>query len=88
MPARSLTVAGRAWRVFPSGRVTQYDHDEFALMFVSETNGKREVRVTRYSPAGVRSRERSFADLSDAELTRLLETSQPSDTSPEAGYSR
>ena len=88
MPARSLTVAGRAWRVFPSGRVTQYDRDEFALMFVSETNGKREVRVTRYSPAGVRSRERSFADLSDAELTRLLETSQPSDTSPEAGYSQ
>lgn len=88
MPARSLTVAGRAWRVFPSGRVTQYDRDEFALMFVSEANGKREVRVTRYSPAGVRSRERSFADLSDAELTRLLETSQPSDTSPEAGYSR
>lgn len=88
MPARSLTVAGRAWRVFPSGRVTQYDRDEFALMFVSEATGKREVRVTRYSPAGVRSRERSFADLSDAELTRLLETSQPSDTSPEAGYSR
>ena len=88
MPARSLTVGGRAWRVFPSGRVTQYDRDEFALMFVSEANGKREVRVTRYSPAGVRSRERSFADLSDAELTRLLETSQPSDTSPEAGYSR
>jgi hypothetical protein len=88
MPARSLTVGGRAWRVFPSGRVTQYDRDEFALMFVSEANGTREVRVTRYSPAGVRSRERSFADLSDAELTRLLETSQPSDTSPEAGYSR
>lgn len=88
MPARSLTVAGRAWRVFPSGRVTQYDRDEFALMFVSEANGTREVRVTRYSPAGDRSRERSFADLSEAELTRLLETSQPSDTSPEAGYSR
>jgi hypothetical protein len=74
--------------VFPSGRVTQYERDEFALLFVSEADGKREVRVTRYSPVGVRSRERSFADLSEAELTRLLELSQPGDTSPEAGYIR
>lgn len=88
MPSRSLTVGGRAWRVFPSGRVTQYDRDEFALMFVADAPGTREVRVTRYSPAGVRSRERSFAELTDAELARLFETSQPSDTSPEAGYTR
>ena len=88
MPARSLTVAGRSWRVYPSGRVTQYDRDEFALMFVSEGNGRREVRVTRYSPMGVRSRERSLAEMTDAELARLFELSQPGDTSPEAGYSR
>jgi hypothetical protein len=88
MPARSFSAAGRTWQVFPSGRVTQYEHDEFALLFVSEAGGKREVRVTRYSPLGVRSRERSFADLSEAELTRLLELSQPGDTSPEAGYIR
>ena len=31
MPTRSLTVDGRAWRVFPAGHVTQYDHDEFAV---------------------------------------------------------
>ena len=86
MPTRSLKVAGRTWRVFPSGRVTQYDRDEFALVFVTEAEGRREVRVTRYSPAGVRSRERSLADLSEADLTRLLAESQPGETSPEADY--
>jgi hypothetical protein len=86
MPTRLLNAAGRTWRVFPSGRVTQYDRDEFALIFVTETAEKREVRVTRYSPAGVRSRERSLAELSDADLGRLFQESQPGETSPEAGY--
>jgi hypothetical protein len=86
MPARQVAIAGKSWRVFPSGRVTQYDRDEFALLFVSEDRGRREVRVTRYSPVGARSREQSLAELSDAELTRLFEASQPSDTSPEVGY--
>lgn len=86
MPTRTLNVGGRAWRVFPSGRVTQYDRDEFAVLFVSDTGGKREVRVTRYSPVGARSRERSLAEMSDADLTRLFESSQPGETSPEAGY--
>jgi hypothetical protein len=86
MPTRMLNAAGRTWRVFPSGRVTQYDRDEFALLFVSESPDKREVRVTRYSPQGVRSREQSLAELQDADLIRLFEQSQPSDTSPEAGY--
>ena len=86
MPTRSVTIAGRAWNVFPSGRVTQYDRDEFGLLFVSEGAGKREVRVTRYSPVGVRSRERSLAEMSEAELARLFEFSQPSETSPEADY--
>ena len=88
MPSRSVTVAGRAWKVYPSGRVTQYDRDEFALVFVSDGSGSREVRVTRYSPLGVRSRERSLAEMSDAELARLLDLSQPGDTSPENGYTR
>jgi hypothetical protein len=86
MPTRLLNAAGRTWRVFPSGRVTQYDRDEFALIFVTETAEKREVRVTRYSPQGVRSRELSLAEMQDADLARLFELSQPSDTSPEAGY--
>jgi hypothetical protein len=86
MPTRLLNAGGRTWRVFPSGRVTQYDRDEFALMFVTESAEKREVRVTRYSPQGVRSREQSLAEMQDADLARLFELSQPSDTSPEAGY--
>jgi len=81
-----LKIGGRDWRVFPSGRVTQYDRDEFGLLFVTDAGGRREVRVTRYSPVGTRSRERSFAEMSDAELARLFETSQPGDTSPEADY--
>jgi hypothetical protein len=86
MPTRSITLAGRSWRVMPSGRVTQYDRDEFALLFISGTGVDREVRVTRYSPQGTRSREQSLVEMPDAELARLFEQSQPSDTSPEAGY--
>jgi len=87
MPSRAITVDGKRWLVFPSGRVTQYDQDEFGLIFVSGTGGNREVRVTRYSPVGDRSRERSLVEMSDADLARLLGFSQPSDTSPEANYS-
>ena len=83
--ARSRST-GRSWQVIPSGYVTQYDHDEFGLMFIRGTGPDREVRVTRYSPHGARSREQSLAELTDADLARLFEQSQPSDTSPEAGY--
>jgi hypothetical protein len=86
MPTRILSVDGRPWRVFPSGYVTQYEHDEFGLIFVHGTGEGREVRVTRYSPLGARSRERSLAELSDEQLRALFEQSQPSFTSPEAGY--
>jgi hypothetical protein len=57
-------------------------------MFISGTGENREVRVTRYSPQGVRSREQSLAEMPDAELIRLLRESQPSFTSPEAGYTK
>ena len=86
MPTRTVNINGRSWDVFPSGRVTQYDRDEFGLLFVTEDAGKREVRVTRYSPVGVRSRERSLAEMSDTDIARLFEFSQPSETSPEADY--
>lgn len=86
MPTRKVNLGGREWRVFPSGRVTQYDRDEFALVFVHDGGSKREVRVTRYSPVGIRSRERSLAELPDTEIARLFEQSQPSATSPEADY--
>ena len=86
MPTRSLAADGKTWLVFPSGRVTQYDRDEFGLIFVSGTGADREVRVTRYSPVGSRSRESSLVELTDADLQRLFGYSQPSDTSPEADY--
>lgn len=86
MPTRSLAADGKTWLVFPSGRVTQYDRDEFGLIFVSGTGAGREVRVTRYSPIGNRSRESSLVELTDADLQRLFGYSQPSDTSPETDY--
>lgn len=88
MSVRSITVDGKTWQVSPSGLVTQYDRDEFGLMFVHEAGGRgqREVRVTRYSPRGARSRAQSFFELTDDDLSRLMRQSQPSFTSPEAGY--
>ena len=86
MPIRSITQAGRTWSVLPSGRVTQYDRDEFALLFTSGSGDDREVRVTRYSPQGTRSREQALAELTDTDLARLFEQSQSSEMSPEAGY--
>jgi hypothetical protein len=87
MPTRSITVDGQSWLVFPSGRITQNERDEFGLVFVSGTGPSRKVRVTRYSPLGSRSRERSLVELSEVDLQRLFGFSQPSDTSPEANYS-
>ena len=86
MPSRPLTIDGAEWRVYPSGFVTQYDRDEFGLLFIRGTGGGRELRTTRYSPAGAKSREQSLAELTDTQLTILFAESQPSATSPEAGY--
>ncbi|MEO8580010.1 MAG: hypothetical protein ABI469_07165 [Gemmatimonadales bacterium] len=88
MPARSLQVDGRKWEVSPSGYITQYTQDEYALMFSTGSGKAREVRVTRYSPQGTRSREQAFAELTDEKLRELFEQSQPSFTSPEAGYAK
>lgn len=88
MPARSLQVDGQSWSVSPSGYITQYTQDEYALMFTRVAGADREVRVSRYSPQGTRSREQAFAELSDAQLKELFEQSQPSFTSPEAGYEK
>jgi hypothetical protein len=86
MPTRTISIDGKAWRVFPSGYITQYEHDEFGLLFVAGTGDAREVRVTRYSPHGTRSREQALAELPDEEVRRLFAQSQPGETSPEAGY--
>lgn len=86
MPTRRLDIDGRSWHVYPSGYITQYDADEFGLIFVQGTGDTREVRITRYSPAGSRSREQSLADLGEADLRSLFAMSQSSVRSPEAGY--
>ena len=88
MPTRTLNADGKEWRVFPSGYITPNQYDEFGIMFIAGTGDAREVRVTRYSPQGARSREQSLAELSDTDLMRLLAQSQPSFTSPEAGYTK
>ena len=87
MPSRLIDIDGTAWRVQPSGFVTQYDADEYGVLFV-RTGEPRELRVTRYRPPGDRSRDRSLAACSDATLRDLFALSQPSDTSPEGGYSQ
>lgn len=86
MPTRRVEIDGRNWQVYPSGYITQYDADEYGLLFVHGTADTREVRITRYSPGGARSREQSLAEMTDAEVQRLFAMSQPSVTSPEAGY--
>lgn len=88
MPTRTISADGKTWRVMPTGRVTQYDRDEFSLMFIAGSGADRVVRVTRYSPQGSRSREQSLAELSDVDLQGLFSQSQPSATSPEADYAR
>jgi hypothetical protein len=88
MPTRTISVNGRTWKVYPSGRVTQNEHDEFGLMFIAGVGADREIRVTRYSPVATRSREQALVEMSDADLQRLFTTSQPSDTSPEANYAK
>ncbi len=88
MPARTIRIDDTDWEVSPAGRVTQFDRDEFALVFVSGSGPEQQVRVTRYSPQGARWREQSLAELTDEDLRRLFEFSQPSFTSPEAGYRR
>jgi hypothetical protein len=88
MPFRTVTIDGSVWRVQPSGYITANTKDEFALIFARGDGAGKEVRVVRYSPAGARWREQSFAALTDDELRTLFAQSQPSATSPEAFYAR
>ena len=88
MPERIVSAGGATWTVTPSGYITKNTQDEYGLLFTRGTGKQREVRVTRYSPQGSRSREQSFAELTEDQLRELLDQSQPSFTSPEAGYTR
>lgn len=88
MPQRMIDVDGEPWSVSPSGRVTQYEKDEFSLRFIRRPAGSAPDRIVRYSPLGSKSREISLSRMSDAELIELFRVSQPSWTSPELGYRR
>ncbi len=84
--SRTIAHEGIRWAVAPSGFVTQYVGDEFGLVYTRLDGEEADVRFSRYSPGGTRSREASFAALSDATLLRLFLMSQPSVRAPEGGY--
>lgn len=88
MARRTIEVDGERWHVYPSGRVTVYDRDEFGLVFERGTGAALERRVTRFSPQGARRWDAALAELSEARLKQLFLQSQPVRTSPEVGYGR
>ena len=85
MPRRLIDIAGTPWSVTMSGRYTQYNKDEFTILF-RRVGEAREERAARYSPQGSKSREDSLAELSDAALIDLYRRSQPSWTTADTGY--
>lgn len=88
MARRTIEVGGERWQVYPSGRVTVYDRDEFGLVFEKGEGTDRLRRVTRYAPLGARRWDVALAELSPQQLEALFRQSQPAWTSPEARYDR
>lgn len=87
MIERKLVVDGETWTVSLAGRFTVYERDEFPVLFERrDEHGKKEQRVSRFSPQGSRSRAQALAELTDGELVTLFRQSQPDWTSPELGY--
>ena len=86
MARREAVVDGERWEVYPSGRVTVYQRDQFGLIFEQGAGPQRRRRVTHYSPLGARSPDRAFTELSERELIELFRQSQPAWTAPEVDY--
>ncbi len=86
MTRRAIEIHGENWYVYPSGRVSLYDRDEFGLVFEKGTGPQRVRRVTRFSPLGARSWDAALAGLSDSYLVSLFAQSQIARTSPEVAY--
>ncbi len=88
MPARTIDVDGTLWSVAPSGRRTQYNRDEYSLVFTRGTGADREERVMRYSPMVSKNHEVSLNRISEDTLRSLLRRAQPAWTTPDLGYRR
>ncbi len=88
MARRTIEVDGERWHVYPSGRITAYDRDEFGLVFEKGTGPERVRRVTRFSPLGARRWDAALAELAEPRLLELFRESQPARTSPDTRYGR
>ncbi|MGD2136074.1 MAG: hypothetical protein PVF27_07940 [Gemmatimonadales bacterium] len=88
MARRTIEIDGTEWRVYPSGRVTTNDRDEFGLVFEHGTGPDRVRRLTRFSPVGPRRRDAALRSLSEERLREFFRQSQPEQTSPEVEYGR
>lgn len=89
MIQRRILLNGQAWTVSLAGRSTVYERDEFPVVFERrDAHGRRERRVSRFSPLGARHRAAALGELTDAELAMLFAQSQPDTTSPELDYAR
>ncbi len=86
MARRTIEVDGEMWQVYPSGRVTAYDRDEFGLVFEKGSGPDRVRRVTRYSPIGTRRWDVALQELTGLQLLELFRQSQPGAMSPEIAY--
>jgi hypothetical protein len=84
--ARRIVVDGEPWEVYPAGRVTVYDKDQFGLVFQQGTGPVRKRRFTRYAPVGSRSVDASLVAVPERRLLELFRESQPAWTAPEASY--
>lgn len=88
MPARTIELDGTPWTVSLSGRRTQYNRDEYTLVFTRGSGPEREERTMRISPLATKNHEQALGTLTDAQLTDLLRRSQPSWTTADRGYRR
>jgi len=86
MADRVIEENGRRWRVALSGRRTQYNRDEFGVIFTAESDKER--RITRFSPLATKIPELAFDRLTDRDLLSMLARSQQAATSPELEYGR
>ena len=88
MARRIIEVDGERWEVFPSGRVTVYQRDEFGLVFQRGSGADQVRRFMRYAPRGARRWDASLAELPDERLIDFFRHSQPEWTSPDGRLTR